>query len=124
MGLIGMIRGNASKADVIKIKEEFSKILMAKEEIHRVYKYIRDFFVFTDKRIVIVKRLDLTGKKTSYRSIAYNKILRFSVETSGPFEFDQALEIWCAGMSDSIKWTFNRGFDIYEFQQAMAEYIL
>jgi len=124
MGLIGIVRGNASQADVVKIKKEFSKILMAKEEIHRVYKYIRDFFVFTDKRIVIVKRLDLIGKKTNYRSIAYNKILRFSIETSGHFELDQAIEIWCAGMPDSIKWTFNRGFDIYEFQGAIAEYIL
>jgi hypothetical protein len=124
MGLIGRIRGNASQTDVTEIKKEFSNILMAKEEIQRVYKYIRDFFVFTNKRIVIVKRLDIAGKKNDYRSIAYNKILRFNVETSGHFELDQALEIWCAGMPDSIKWTFSRGFDVYEFQRAIAEYVL
>lgn len=61
-----MIRGNASQFDVVKIEKEISKILMEGEEINRVYKYIRDFFVFTDKRIVIVKKLNPSGEKINY----------------------------------------------------------
>jgi hypothetical protein len=121
MGSISMIKGNASRLEVTKIEKEFSKILMEGEKIDRVYKYIRDFFVFTDKRIVIVEKLDPSGNKINYHSVAYNKILHFSIETSGPSDFDHVIKLWCAGLPDPIVWTFNRSIDIFELQCAIAK---
>ncbi len=124
MGLISGIRGNASRADVAKIEKEFSPLLIEGEEIQRVYTYIRNYFVFTSKRIVLVEKLDLAGKKTNYHSVAYNKILHFSIETSGHLELNHELKLWCAAWPEPITWTFGRGFDIFELQTAIAKYAL
>lgn len=124
MGLISGIRGNAARADVKKMRKEFSPILIEGEEVHRVYKYIRNYFVFTSKRIVMVEKLNVSGKKTNYHSVAYNKILHFSIETSGHLELDHQLKLWCAGWPEPITWTFSRGFDIFELQAAIAKYAL
>jgi hypothetical protein len=124
MRLISGIIGHASPVDAVKIKKEFSHILTEGEEIHRAFKYIRDLVVFTDKRFVLVKKLDSLGSKINYHSVAYNKVLNFSVETSGTFEFEHALKLWCAGMSNPITLTFDRGFNIFELQSTIAKYVL
>jgi hypothetical protein len=120
MGLISGLRGNASQTNTAKIEKDFSQLLIEGEEIHRVFKYIRNYFVLTNKRIVLVEKMDLAGKKTNYHSVAYNKILHFSVETSGHLELDHELKLWCAGWPEPITWTFNRGFDVFELQVAVA----
>lgn len=124
MGLISGILGNASSADIVKIQKEFDPVLAAGEEIERVYMYLRDYFVFTNVRLVIVEKQDIVGKKISFHSIPYSRILHFSIETAGHLDLDNALKIWVAGMSDPITKTFNRWMDIFELQVAVANYVI
>jgi len=56
MALLDGILGNASKIDPAKIRQEFSKILSSDEVVEHAYQLIRDYFVFTDKRFVLVDK--------------------------------------------------------------------
>ncbi len=51
MGLLDGVLGNASKIDPDKIQEEFARILAPGERVEHAYQLIRDYFVFTDKRL-------------------------------------------------------------------------
>ena len=56
MGLLDGVIGNVSKIDPAKIQQEFSQILAPVERVEHAYQLIRDYFVFTDKRFVLVDK--------------------------------------------------------------------
>nr|WP_223262470.1 PH domain-containing protein [Variovorax beijingensis] len=57
--------GNASKVDSAKIQQEFSQILAQGEVVEHAYQLIRDYFVFTDKRFVLVETQGITGSSAT-----------------------------------------------------------
>ena len=63
MGLLDGLMGNASKVDASKIQSEFAQILAPGEKVEHAYLLIRDYFVFTDKRFVLVDKQGVTGSK-------------------------------------------------------------
>ena len=124
MGLLDGVLGNASKIDPAKIQKEFSQILAPGERVEHAYQLIRDYFVFTDKRFVLVDKQGLTGSKVEYHSIPYRSITHFSVETGGTFELDAELKIWISGTAEPIQKQFNKKLSIYEVQSVLASYVL
>ncbi len=56
MGLFDGMLGNASKIDAAKIQQEFQQILAPGEAVEHAYQLIRDYFVFTNKRFVLVDK--------------------------------------------------------------------
>lgn len=124
MGLLDGVLGNASKIDPAKIQQEFSQILAPGERVEHAYQLIRDYFVFTDRRFVLVDKQGLTGSKTEYHSIPYKSITHFSVETAGTFDMDAELKIWISGTAAPIQKTFNKKLSIYEVQSVLASYVL
>lgn len=124
MGLIDGVLGNASKIDPSKIQEEFSRILAPGERVEHAYQLIRDYFVFTDKRFVVVGKQGLTGSKVEYHSIPYKSITHFSIETGGTFDLDAELVIWISSTAEPIKKQFNKKLSIYEVQAVLASYVL
>lgn len=124
MGLIDGIMGNASKIDAAKIQQEFNKILATGEQVEHAYQLIRDYFVFTNKRLVLVDKQGLTGSKMEYHSIPYRSITHFSVETGGHFDLDAELKIWVSGVTAPIQKQFNKKLSIYEVQSVLAGYVL
>ena len=91
MGVLDGVLGNASKIDPAKIQQEFSQVLTAGERVEHAYQLIRDYFVFTDKRLVLVDKQGMTGAKIEYHSIPYRSITHFSIETAGAFDLDAEL---------------------------------
>lgn len=124
MGLLDGLLGNASKIDPAKIEQEFGRILAPGEVVEHAYKVIRDYFVFTDKRLVLVDKQGLTGSKMEYHSIPYKSIVHFSVETAGSFDMDAELKIWLSGTPSPIQKQFNKHLSIYEVQSILAAYVL
>lgn len=124
MGLLDGVLGNASKIDPQKIQQEFSQILVPGESVEHAYQLIRDYFVFTNKRFVLVDKQGLTGSKVEYHSIPYKSITHFSLETAGSFDLDAELKIWLSGMPVPIKKQFNKRLSIYEVQTVLASYVL
>ena len=124
MGLLDGMMGNASKIDAAKIQAEFAQILSPGERVEHAYQLIRDYFVFTDKRLVLVDKQGITGSKVEYHSIPYKSITHFSVETAGTFDLDAELKIWISGMATPIQKQFNKKLSIYDVQSVLATYVL
>ena len=116
--------GNASKIDAAKIQAEFQQILAPGERVEHAYQLIRDYFVFTDKRLVLVDKQGLRGTKVEYHSIPYRSITHFSIETAGTFDLDAELKIWISGMAAPFQQQFNKRLSIYEVQSVLATYVL
>ncbi len=124
MGLLDGMLGNASKIDPQTIQQEFAQILAPGEKVEHAYQLIRDYFVFTDKRFVLVDKQGLTGSKVSYHSIPYRSITHFSVETAGTFDLEAELKIWISGTAVPVQKQFNKRLSIYEVQAVLASYVL
>lgn len=124
MGLLDGMLGNASKIDASQVHKEFSQILASGEKVEQAYQLIRDYFIFTNKRLVMVDRQGITGKKIDYHSIPYKSITHFSIETAGHFDLDAELKIWLSGNNEPIQKQFNNRLNIYEVQAVLASYVL
>ena len=124
MGLLDGMLGNASKVDNASVQDEFAQLLAPGERVEHAYKLIRDFFVFTNKRLVVVDKQGLTGSKVQYHSIPYRSITHFSVETAGTFDLEAELKIWISSTAAPLSKTFNKKLSIYEVQSVLASYVL
>lgn len=124
MGLLDGMMGNASEVKISDVQKEYSHILAEGEQIEKAYKLIRDMFIFTNKRLILVDKQGMTGKKTEYHSIPYKNITHFSVETAGHFDLDAELKIWISGTPGPIEKQFNKSLNIYELQSVLAAYVL
>ncbi|HOF34658.1 MAG TPA: PH domain-containing protein [Spirochaetota bacterium] len=124
MGLMDGLMGNASEVKMEDVQNELSQLLAKGEKIEKAYKLIRDLFVFTDKRLLLVDKQGITGKKVEYHSIPYKSIIHFSIETAGHFDLDAELKIWLSGTPMPIQKQFNKSLNIYELQSVLATYIL
>jgi hypothetical protein len=122
MGLLSRLLGNASEADVTDVEAYLERILAEGEKVQRAFTLMRDLFIFTDRRFIMVDKQGVTGAKTEYHSIPYRAITRFSVETAGLTDLDSELKIWVSGTPAPIQKTFRRGTTIFEVQQALATY--
>lgn len=124
MGFFDGLLGNASEMDPAKVQEEFSQIYAQNEVVQKAYIIIRDFFIFTDKRFILVDKQGLTGHKIEYHSIPYKSITHFSIETAGHFDLDAELKIWISGNPIPIQKRFNKKLNIYQLQSVLAYFIL
>ncbi|WP_291653214.1 PH domain-containing protein [Clostridium sp.] len=124
MGIFNGLMGNASEVNLEALKKEYGKILTSTETIEKAYKLVRDMFIFTNKRLILVDKQGMTGKKTEYHSIPYKSITHFSIETAGHFDLDAELKIWISGTALPIEKQFNSSLSIYELQTVLAEYCL
>lgn len=79
-------------------REEYERLLLLGEEVKLSYKSIRDRAVFTDKRIIIIDKQGITGKKREFMFIPFKNIVAYSVETSGKFDLDSEFKFWLSGM--------------------------
>lgn len=124
MGLFDGLLGNASEIDVSEVGDDFAQVLAPGERVEKAYQLIRDLFVFTNKRLILVDKQGLTGKKIEYHSLPYGSITHFSVETAGHLDLDAELKIWVSGSPMPIHKQFNRNLNIYEVQSVLAGYVL
>ncbi|QKW07592.1 PH domain-containing protein [Streptomyces sp. NA04227] len=119
MGLFG----NAHTVDPSKAAQEYGRLLGQGEQIYGAYQLIRDIMLFTDRRLILVDKQGLTGKKVEYHSVPYRSIVHFSVETAGHFDLDAELKIWLSGTPAPIEKTFTKGVNIYEVQAILSQFV-
>ena len=121
MGLLSGLMGNASQKNVDKVERDLEDILVPGEQVTLAFSLIRDLIVFTEFRLILVDKQGVTGKKTSYKSLPYRSISRFSVETSGHFDLDAELKIWVSSAFEpSEVLQFKSDSSVIEIQQALA----
>lgn len=123
MGILSGILGNAGVVEAEKLQADYSKLLADNETIEIGFKVIRDTFIFTNKRLILVDVQGMTGKKAQYLSIVYSKITKFSIETAGHFDLDAELKIWVGSDPIPISKKFNKKVNIYDLQKILAAHL-
>jgi len=115
--------GNAHTVDPAQAQQEYARLLGQAEQVQAAYQLIRDTMLFTDRRLILVDKQGITGKKVEYHSVPYKSITHFAVETAGTFDLDAELKIWISGNPLPVQKTFTKGVDIYEVQAILTQYV-
>lgn len=116
--------GNATEVDVKALQKDLDALLAEGEQVVRAFRIVRDMFIFTDKRLILIDKQGLTGKKADYHSIPYRSISHFSVETAGTFDMDAEMKIYISSNPNPIVREFKRGADIIGVQKTLAQCLL
>ena len=122
MGLLDGLLGNASEIDINEVSEELAPIIGSSETVQQVFKVVRDMYVFTNKRLLLIDKQGITGKKVDYHSIPYRAITQFKVETAGHFDLDAELKIWVSGQENPIEKELKKD-TVVSIQQTLATHM-
>ncbi|MEU6860793.1 PH domain-containing protein [Glycomyces sp. NPDC046736] len=90
---------------------EVQPLLVDDEEVALVFEGVRDFVVFTNKRIIAVNVQGITGRKRDYSILPYSKIQAYSVETDGLMDNDGELDLWFSGLG-KVRFEFKENVDL------------
>ena len=123
MGLMSAVTGNASEVKPEDVMDTIGPLLADGEQITKAYKMIRDFFVFTTSRVILVDIKGATGKKKNFKSIPYKNIFSWTIESAGLGFDDSELELNIIG-DEVIKKEFKKSINIADVQSALAQGIL
>ncbi|BDB52893.1 PH domain-containing protein [Flavobacterium ammonificans] len=125
MGIFSALLGNAGAVDQESLMNDYGKLLIEGESIELGFKLIRDTFIFTSKRLILIEKQGITGSKIEYKSIVYKSISRFSIETAGTFDLEAELKIWVSSeVNPSIVKQFNKSVNVYDVQNILAFHVL
>ena len=116
--------GNATEINTKELQKDLEATIVEGETVVKAFRILRDLFIFTDKRLLLIDKQGLTGKKAEYHSIPYKSISHFSVETAGTFDMDAEMKIYISGNPTPIQREFKRGTDIVGVQKVLAGFIL
>ena len=108
-----------------EIRDEVNGLLIRDEMILMAFKTIRDQLVFTNKRIISIDVMGITGKRKSYTTLPYSKVQYFEIQTPGFLEIIPDSE---------LSLVFNNGFtatfefkgkvDIGRIGRTISEFVL
>lgn len=124
MGLLSGLMGNASEVDDSDLEKVLANTLIDGEQVEKAYKVIRDMFIFTNKRLILIDKQGMTGSKMVMVSIAYSKITKFSKESAGHFDLDAELKIWIGSDPTPISKEFKSGDNINEVYRVISQHAL
>jgi hypothetical protein len=114
---------NLRSIELSDVRPEVNTLLVNGEEIVQAYHTIRDQVIFTNKRVFVVNVQGLTGKRTSYFSYPYSKIVYYGIETAGVLDTDSELVM---AFSDGARlfFDFKSNINIRQISELISEYIL
>ncbi|MBT2150280.1 PH domain-containing protein [Pseudoalteromonas tetraodonis] len=124
MGLFSGLMGNASEVDDADLEKVLANTLIEGERVEKAYKVVRDMFIFTNKRLILLDKQGVTGSKMEMVSIAYSKITKFSKESAGHFDLDAELKIWVGSDPTPISKDFKAGDNINDVYRIISQYSL
>lgn len=124
MGIFSGLLGNASEVSGEKLDRLFDSILVPGERVEKAYQLIRDMLVFTNKRLILVDKQGVTGKKVELLSVPYSKITKYSKESAGHFDLDAELKIWIGSAQEPLVQKFSRSVDIHEVYRVLSSFVL
>lgn len=93
------------------------------EETVACYQAVRDYMIFTNKRMIVVDVQGFTGKKKDFSSFPYSKIQAFSVKTAGLLDIDTDVDIVFAGLG-TIHLEFTTGTNVAKLLRLIGGYVL
>ncbi|WP_407270474.1 PH domain-containing protein [Radiobacillus sp. PE A8.2] len=93
MGLMDGFLNNYSEVSIDDLQHQYGQYLMAEEKIEMGFRLVRDTFIVTDQRLILLDHQGVTGKKTRILSINLDAIFEVSMETAGSGFDDSELTI-------------------------------
>jgi hypothetical protein len=111
------------QVDYAEVADQIAPLRVEGEKGFVAFKGMRDYIVFTSKRVIAVNVQGMTGKKKDYTSLPYSKVQAFSVETAGRFDLDAELELWLSGLG-RVKFEFKGNTDVAYLNKLVAHYVL
>ena len=82
-----------SPADPGQFVPEVAPLLVQGEQVFFAFKGVRDFVVFTDKRLIAVNVQGMTGKKRDFTSLPYSKIHNIAIAYHGKLDFISSFNV-------------------------------
>lgn len=122
MGLLDTLLGHAGEKSVDTLGEEFAPLLAPGETLQRAFGLVRDLIVFTDRRLILVNKQGVTGKKVEYLSVPYRSIAMYSLETAGHFDLEAELKIWLSGQAAPISRSLGRNSGAQDIVALLAQH--
>ena len=115
---------------IFKLKESTSPttfevmgIMIEGEEIIGAYQGVRDYVVFTTKRVFAVNVKGITGKQRDYTSIPYSQVQSFSITTAGLMDSDCEMDLWIPELGQ-VHFEFSCKVNITAIGKSISERIL
>jgi hypothetical protein len=124
MGLFTGAAKSTASTETRKFSSDFAQLLTDGEIIEVGFTVLRDTFLFTNKRLILVDVQGISGQQIEYLSIPYNRITRFSVQTGASFDLNAELKLWVGSDSIPMEKRFNKDVNVYEVQKVLASHIL
>lgn len=124
MGMFTAPSKAAANPETKKLHGDFGQLLVDGEIIEAGFSVLRDTFLFTNKRVIIVDVQGISGQQIEYLSIPYGKITKFSIQTGASFDLNAELKIWTGSETVPLEKRFNKETNVYEVQKVLARHIL
>ena len=124
--MIDFANGSLFKLQAANMQDflgDIQPLLIQGENAIAAFRGIRDFVVFTDKRLIAVNIQGMTGKKRDFTSLPYSKVQAFSVETAGTFDLDGELDLWFSGLG-KVRLEFKGNVNVQGLSQLIAQFVL
>ena len=88
MGILDGLFGHGSDLSATELGEQLAGVLTEGEPVRVAFKVIRDLFVFTDRRLILIDKQGVTSRKIDYLVVPYRAITSYSIETAGTLDMD------------------------------------
>jgi len=124
MGLFAGAAKNTSSSETKKFYSDYGQLLVDGEIIEVGFVVLRDTFLFTNKRLILVDIQGISGKQIEYLSIPYSKITKFSVQTGESFDLNAELKLWIGSDTIPLEKKFNKDLSVYDVQKVLASHVL
>ena len=116
---------NLSPINLSDVRDEVNGLLIENEHMICAFKTVRDQLIFTDFRIIAVDVQGITGKRKSFSSLPYSKILFFSIQTPGFAEIVPDSELYLEFANGfTAKFEFRGSVDIGQIGRMISEFVL
>lgn len=120
--IVGLATGAASETAPEKAQQEAAAVLLPDERVIRAFITTRDQYLFTDRRLILVDKMGLTGKRQLWHFIPYQNITQFSLETAGLLDLDAELTIWVKGKPEPLTCEFRKDASVRQICVLLAHF--
>lgn len=124
MGLFTGTTKSTGSLESKKLHSDYGQLLVDGEIIEVGFVIIRDTFLFTNKRMILIDIQGISGRQLEYLSVPYSSITKFSIQTGESFDLNAELKLWIGNDTIPLEKKFNKDVNVYEVQKVLARHIL
>jgi hypothetical protein len=124
MGIFTGVAKSTGSSEARKFSSDYGQLLVDGEIVEVGFVVLRDTFLFTNKRLILVDIQGISGQQIEYVSIPYSNITKFSVQTGGSFDLNAELKLWIGTDTIPLEKRFNKDINVYEVQKVLASHVL